>query len=58
MGSEGLHAFDVQAMLDLFHPEVVFKNVNATINGIEEFRMMAEQFKALFAVSPSVDHPS
>ena len=48
------NAFDIEAMLALIHPDVVFKNVaggevNATATGAEEFRTMAEQTKSLFS---------
>ena len=48
------NAFDIEAMLALIHPDVVFKNVaggevNATATGAEEFWTMAEQTKSLFS---------
>jgi ketosteroid isomerase-like protein len=46
--------FDVEGMLALVHPNVVFKNVaggevNATALGASELREMANQTKALFS---------
>jgi len=48
------NSFDVEAMLQFVHPDVVFKNVaggevNATATGIHEFREVAEQSKSLFS---------
>lgn len=48
------NSFDVEAMLQFVHPDVLFKNVaggevNATAIGIHEFREMAEQSKSLFS---------
>ena len=46
--------FDVDGMVALLHPEVVFTNVsggevNAEVQGIEQFRHMAIQSKKLFS---------
>jgi ketosteroid isomerase-like protein len=48
------NSFDVEAMLQFVHPDVVFKNVagvevNATATGIHEFRKLAERAKSLFS---------
>jgi ketosteroid isomerase-like protein len=48
------NSFDVEAMLQFVHPDVVFKNVagaevNATATGIHEFRKLAERSKSLFS---------
>jgi ketosteroid isomerase-like protein len=47
------NSFDIDGMMALIHPEVEFKNisggeVNATANGTEEFRKLAEWSNALF----------
>ena len=47
------NSFDIDGMLALVHPKVTFKNVsgsevNAEAEGIEQFRELAEQAKALF----------
>ena len=46
--------FDVDGMLDLVHPKVVFKNiskgkVNAIANGVDELRQMANTSTTLFS---------
>lgn len=46
--------FDVDGMVALVHPDVIFKNVsggevNATAVGINEFRELANQSKAMFS---------
>lgn len=46
--------FDVEGMLALLHPEIEFRNVSAgevdaSASGMEEFRRLAEQSKALFS---------
>jgi hypothetical protein len=48
------NSFDVEALLQFVHRDVVFKNiagvvVNATATGFDEFREMAEQSKSLFS---------
>jgi hypothetical protein len=48
------NSFDVEAMLQFVHPDVVFKNaagseVNATATGIHEFRELAERSKSFFS---------
>jgi len=48
------NSFNVEAMLQFVHPDVVFKNVagdevNAIATGIHEFRKMAELSKSLFS---------
>jgi hypothetical protein len=46
--------FDIDGMLDLVHPKVIFKNiakgkVNATANGVDELRQMASTSSTLFS---------
>lgn len=48
------NAFDVEGLLELLHPAVVFRNVSggqitATATGIQEFRQLAEQSKETFS---------
>jgi len=48
------NSFDIEALLQFVHPDVVFKNVsggevNATATGFHEFRELAEQSKSLFS---------
>ena len=51
---EAYNALDIDGMLALMHPDVVFKNisggkVNATATGIDELRQMANTTKSLFS---------
>jgi len=51
---DAYNRFDVDGMLALLAPDVSFENVadgqvTATTSGIEEFRQLAEQSKALFS---------
>ena len=46
--------FDVEAMLSLMHPDIVFRNVSggnidATATGVDELRELANRSKALFS---------
>ncbi|MEO0518768.1 MAG: nuclear transport factor 2 family protein [Cyanobacteria bacterium P01_A01_bin.116] len=48
------NSFDIDAMIALVHPEIVFKNVsggevNAEAVGTEQFRKMANQSKEMFS---------
>ena len=48
------NSFDIDGMVALVHPEVVFKNiaggeVNAEAVGVDQFRQLALQSKALFS---------
>ena len=48
------NAFDVEGMLALLSPDIRFENysggqLTATVNGIEEFRQLAESSKSLFS---------
>jgi ketosteroid isomerase-like protein len=50
------NAFDVEGMLALIHPRVVFKNITgneitAKAHGINELRTMADRSKSLFSSS-------
>lgn len=52
--AEAFNAYDVDAMLQFVHPDVVFKNVvggetNAIITGIDEFRKVSEQAKSYYS---------
>ena len=51
---DAYNSFDIERMLALVHPNVEFKNVangavNAQATGIDAFRQLAEQSKALFS---------
>jgi hypothetical protein len=51
---EAYNACDVESMLEVIHPEIVFQNVSGgvvdvTASGIEAFRELALQSKQLFA---------
>jgi hypothetical protein len=48
------NSLDVDGMVSLLHPEVIFKNVaggdvNAQTVGVEQFRELATQSKAIFS---------
>ncbi len=48
------NGFDIEGMVAIVHPEVVFKNVsggevNAQTEGVEQFRQLANKSKALFS---------
>lgn len=48
------NSFDIEGMLAIVHPEVVFKNVsgvevNVRTEGIDQFRKLANESKALFS---------
>ncbi len=51
---EAYNSFDVEAMLQFVHPDVLFKNVaggevNATATGIHEFRKLSERAKPFYS---------
>ncbi len=51
---DAYNSFDVDGMVALVHPDVIFKNVsggevNATAVGIDELRELANQSKAMFS---------
>ena len=51
---DAYNSFDIDGMVALVHPEVVFKNiaggeVNAEAVGVDQFSQMANQSKALFS---------
>lgn len=51
---EAFNAYDVEAMLQFVHPDVVYKNVvgedtNAIITGIDEFRIVSERVKSYYS---------
>ncbi|MEA5114939.1 MAG: nuclear transport factor 2 family protein [Geobacteraceae bacterium] len=48
------NSFDVEAMLEFVHRDVVFENVtggevNATVTGIHEFRKLSERAKSFYS---------
>lgn len=50
---EAYNTFDIDAMMNTLHPDIEFKNIsngeiNASTQGIEAFRALAEQSKNLF----------
>jgi ketosteroid isomerase-like protein len=51
---DAYNRFDIDAMVALVHPKVVFKHiaggqVNAEASGVAQFRALADQSKALFS---------
>jgi len=51
---EAFNAFNVEAMLQFVHPDIVFKNVaggeiNATVIGIDEFRKISERVTSFYS---------
>lgn len=52
---DAYNAFDIDGMMSVIHPDIVFKNVsggevNATASGANEFRKLAGQSKKLFSM--------
>lgn len=50
---EAFNSYDVEAMLQLVHPDVVFNNVvgreiNAIVTGIDEFQKLSERAKSCY----------
>ncbi|WP_314590833.1 nuclear transport factor 2 family protein [Paenibacillus terrigena] len=51
---EAYNAFDVAGMVQLLHPDIVFRNfangeLNTETRGVEEFKMLAEQSSQIFS---------